>query len=122
MSNPVQLSGFFKRGSQWTIPFTRKNPDLTAVDMTGLVTRIMFRVGSVNGVVKLTLTVGAGITIADPTKGRMILNITRNQSALFAASDKVYFDVEQTNPLDTDYEWHSLTYWFKVEEQVTRND
>lgn len=121
-TKPVELSGLFKRGSSWPIGFTRKDESGAVVDMTGLTTRAMFRTVSVAGTVKFTLDDAAGVTIADPTTGFIALEITRSQSALFTAGDKVYFDIEQTNSLIPDYEWHSLTYWFKVVEQVTRDD
>lgn len=122
MSKPTLLSGTFKRGSSWTIGFARKDSAGDPVDMTGLVTRAMFRAGSVNGEVKFTLTNAAGIVIADPTTGVMSLQVSRSQSALFAGSDKAYFDIEQTNPGDPTFEWQSLTYYFPVIEQVTRDD
>lgn len=122
MSKPVLLSGTFKRGSSWTIGFTRKDSAGDPIDMTGLTTRAMFRVGSVNGTVKFTLDDSAGIVIDDPTTGVMSLQVTRTQSALFAGGDKAYFDVEQTNAADLTFEWQSLTYYFPVIEQVTRDD
>lgn len=117
---PILLSGSFKRGSSWGISLTRKNADDTPVDLTGLTTRSMFRLNSVNGTVAFTLVDGAGITIADPTTGLIELSITRSQSAEIPAGSKVYFDIEQTSAADPDYEWQSLTYYFPVDEQVTR--
>ena len=122
MSRPVLLSGTFKRGSSWTIGLTRKDSAGDPIDMTGLTTRAMFRVGSVNGTVKFTLTNAAGIVITDPTSGVMSLQVSRTQSALFASGEKAYFDVEQTNVADLTFEWQSLTYYFSVDEQVTRDD
>lgn len=122
MSKPVLLSGTFKRGSSWTIGFTRQDSAGAPVDMTGLTTRSMFRVGSVNGAVVFTLDEADGIVIDDPTTGVMSLQVSRTNSALFAGGDKAYFDVEQTNVADTDFEWQSLTYYFPVIEQVTRDD
>ena len=121
MANPVALSGTFKRGSSVTIGLTRKAGDV-AVDMTGLDTRAMFRSGSVNGVVLFTLDDDDGIVIDDPTTGYMSLEVSRENSALMTAGTKIYFDVEQTNPSDPTYEWQSLTYYFKPDEQVTRDD
>lgn len=122
MNRPTLLSGTFKRGSSWTIGFTRKDSAGDPVDMTGLATRAMFRVGSVNGDVKFTLDESDGIVIADPTTGVMSLQISRTNSALFTAGDKAYFDIEQTTIADHDFEWQSLTYYFPVIEQVTRDD
>lgn len=122
MSKPALLSGTFKRGSSWVIGFTRKDSAGAPVDMTGLVTRAMFRAGSVNGEVKFTLDDDAGIVIEDPTTGVMSLQVSRSQSALFAGGDKAYFDIEQTAPSDPTFEWQSLTYYFPVIEQVTRDD
>jgi hypothetical protein len=121
MAAPIELEGFFKRGSSWFFGMTRKDENLVAVDFTGLVTRAMFRVGGVDGELIVTLTEGAGITV-DPLTGRIELKLNRTQTPLFAAKDKVYFDVEQTDPLDATYEWQSFTYFFKVEQQVTRDD
>ena len=39
---PVTLTGFFKRGSTWTLSVIRKGPTGAPIDMTGLVTRAMF--------------------------------------------------------------------------------
>ena len=122
MNKPVLLSGTFKRGSSWTIGFTRKDSAGAPVDMTGVTTRAMFRASSVNGTVKFTLTDADGIVIADPATGVMSLKISRVNSALFAGGDKAYFDVEQTSVADSDFEWQSLTYYFPVIEQVTRDD
>lgn len=122
MNRPTLLSGTFKRGSSWTIGFTRKDSAGAPVDMTGLATRAMFRVGGVNGDVKFTLDESDGIVIADPTTGVMSLQISRANSALFAAGEKAYFDIEQTAIADPDFEWQSLTYYFPVIEQVTRDD
>lgn len=122
MSKPVLLSGTFKRGSSWVIGFTRQDSAGDPVDMTGLTTRAMFRVGSVNGEVKFTLDENDGIVIDDPTTGVMSLKVSRTNSALFAGGEKAYFDIEQTTPGDPTFEWQSLTYYFPVIEQVTRDD
>jgi len=122
MSKPTLLSGTFKRGSLWTIGFTRKDSAGDPVDMTGLVTRAMFRANGVNGEVKFTLDDDAGIVIEDPTTGVMSLQVSRSQSALFAGGEKAFFDIEQTDPSDPAFEWQSLTYYFPVIEQVTRDD
>jgi hypothetical protein len=99
---------------------TRENPTGTAVDLSGLVTRASFRAGSVGGSVLFTLTDGDGITISAPTTGVIEMKINRTRSALMTAGVTVYFDVEQTNPSDSEYEWQSRTYFFKPDEQVTR--
>lgn len=122
MSKQVLLSGTFKRGSSWIIGFTRKDSLGAPVDITGLTTRAMFRAGSVNGDVKFTLDDDAGIVIDGLLTGVMSLKVSRAQSALFAGGDKAYFDIEQTNPSDPTFEWKSLTYYFPVIEQVTRDD
>lgn len=119
---PVLLSGYYKRGSSWALSLTRKDSAGTPIDMTGLVTRAMFRAGNVDGEVRFTLEDGDGIAIADPTAGVMDLQISRTRSALFASGEKVYFDVEQTQPLDPAFEYQTLTYWFTVVQQVTRDD
>lgn len=116
----ITLTGFFKRGSTWQIALTRKNPNGTAVNLAGLVTRAMFREGSVDGEVKVILEDGAGITIATPASGVIALELSPIQSALFSAGSKVYFDIEQTTP-QTGYVWQSNTYRFAVEQEVTRD-
>jgi hypothetical protein len=120
MSKPVALSGYFKRGSTWQILVTRKNPDETPVNMTGLTTRAMFREGGVDETVIVELDEAAGITIADPTNGIIQLTITATQSALFSPGAKVFFDIEQLNSL-TGYVWQSQTYRFSVVQEVTRD-
>jgi hypothetical protein len=122
MSKPIALSGEYKRGSYWAIVHVRRNPDDSGVDMTGLVTRDMFRANGLYEPVVVTLNETAGIVIDDPTSGRIGLELSRDQTPLFAAGDKVFFDIEQTDPLNPKYEWQSKTYWFKVIEQVTRDD
>lgn len=119
MSKPIVLGGYFKRGSTWTIGLTRKAPDGTPIDLTGLETRAMFREGSVDGAVIVTLTDSEGITIDEPETGFISFTISAIQSALFAAGAKVYFDVEQTNSLGE--VWQSQTYTFSVVQEVTRD-
>ncbi len=119
---PTKISGYFKRGSSWEISLTRLNPDQTPVNLTGLVTRAMFRTGGVNGPVVVTLTEGAGIEIANPATGTLTLKISRTQSELFTAGDTVFFDIEQTLPATPTYACQSMTYYFVVIEQVTRDD
>lgn len=120
MSKPVTLNGYFKRGSTWTIGLTRKAPDGTPIDLTGLETRAMFREGSVDGTVIVTLTDSEGITIDEPETGFISFTISAIQSALFSPGAKVYFDVEQTNSLGE--VWQSQTYIFSVVQEVTRDD
>lgn len=117
---PVAIDGFFKRGSTWRIGITRKDSLGVAIDMTGLDTRSMFRESGIDGAVILTLDDAAGIEIADPATGAMVLVLTAIQSALFAPGAKVYFDIEQTNSF-TGEVWQSLTYYFKVDQEVTRD-
>lgn len=122
MSDPVTLNGYFKRGSSWDIGFLRKDPTGAPVNMTGLVTRAMFRRGDPNGPLVVTLEENDGINIADPLSGRIQMRVSKTDSALFAEGDTVCFDLEQENPLDPTYAWQSLTYQFTVVEQVTRDD
>ena len=117
---PFALTSFFKRGSTWTLSVIRKDPTGAPIDMTGLVTRVMFREGSVDGAVVVTLSDSDGITIADPTAGVMLLLLTATQSALFTAGSRVYFDIEQTDPV-SGYVWQSPTYRFSVDQEVTRD-
>lgn len=56
---PVTLSGMFKRGSTWRIALTRKDAAGTPINLTGLVTRIMFRADSADGAVIVTLSDGS---------------------------------------------------------------
>jgi len=116
----VAIDGFFKRGSTWRIGITRKDSTGTVIDMAGLTTRSMFRESGIDGTVILTLDDAAGIEIDDPATGAMALVLTATQSALFSAGAKVYFDIEQTNELTGDV-WQSLTYYFKVVQEVTRD-
>lgn len=115
---PVTLSGMYKRGSTWRIAMVRKASDGTPVNLTGLVTRIMFRADSVDGAVIVTLSDGNGLAV-DPTAGRIDLTLTATQSALFAAGSRVYFDIEQTEPV-SGHVWQSPTCRFTVEQEVTR--
>ena len=119
---PTPIQGYFKRGSSWQISLTRKTANGAPVNLSELVTRAMFRVGGENGLVMLTLAAGTGIDIIDPATGTITLKVSRTQSELFTAGDKVYFDVEQTSATDADYAWQSQTYYFSVIEQVTRDD
>lgn len=120
MSKPAFLHGYFKRGSTWRIGLTRKAPDSTPVDLTGLMTRAMFREGGVDGTVIVTLTDGEGVTIDEPETGFISFTISAIQSALFSPGAKVYFDVEQTDSA-TGEVWQSQTYMFSVVQEVTRD-
>ena len=118
---PITLSkGYFKRGSTWSVQLTRRDSAGAPIDMTGLATRAMFRDGSVDGAVIVTLSDSAGITIADPTTGVMLLSLTAAQSASFTAGSRVYFDIEQRDPV-SGYVWQSPTYRFSVDQEVTRD-
>ena len=78
----------------------------------------MFRAGSVDGPALVTLTEGAGITRTSETLIELLLMPA--QTVLFAPADKVFFDVEMT-PVDG-RTWQSPTYFFKVAQEVTRDD
>jgi len=121
-NKPIELSGEYKRGSSWSLTMIRRDSTNAVVDMTGLVTRAMFRANGLYEPVVLTLDETEGVVIDDPAAGRIVLELSREQTPLFAAGDKVFFDVEQTDPLNPRYEWQSKTYFFKVIEQVTRDD
>ena len=116
---PVAIEGFFKRGSTWRISITRKNPDLTPVDITGLATRVMFREGGVDGTVIAEIDDAVGVSNGQDT-GVIELELTAAQSALFTPGATVYFDVEQTDSVSGDV-WQSVTYKFKVDQEVTRD-
>lgn len=116
----LTLTGFFKRGSTWQILHTRKDDQGAAVNISGLTQRVMFREGGVDGEVKVTLTDSDGITVTTPASGVSQLKVTALQSALFSPGAKVYFDIEQTDPVTGDV-WQSNTYKFSVEQEVTRD-
>jgi hypothetical protein len=120
MSKPIALSGYFKRGSTWLLKVTRKDELGELIDMTGLVTRAMFREGGVDETVIVTLDETAGITITDPTNGEIELELSAVQSALFSPGAKVFFDIEQVNDV-TGHVWQSQTYRFSVVQEVTRD-
>lgn len=121
-SNVVLDKGIYKRGSSWDFALKRTQPGTNRpTDLTGLSTRIMFRRGSPAGEVVVTLEEGSGATVADPLSGIVAFRVSQIDSAKFADGDVVCFDVEQTNPADLDYAWQSLTYYFSVVEQVTRD-
>lgn len=120
-AKPILLTGYFKRGSTWAIAMNRKAPDATPIDLTGLTTRVMFREGSLDGTVVVTLTDGQGITVADPASGRIEMTLSAVQSALFSPGSNVYFDVEQTDSVSGEV-WQSQTYRFIVVQEVTRDD
>lgn len=113
--------GIYKRGSSWDFTLTRTFNGVP-VDMTGLITRAMFRRDDPAGEVVATLAVGTGITITNPASGRIDLRVSQQDTAKFSDGDTVCFDVEQTNPADPTYAWQSLTYFFMVSEQVTRDE
>ncbi len=105
-----------KCGSTWTFVLTRKQPDGTPVDLTGLTVRAMFRAGSVSGDVLATLTDGAGLSVDDES-GRVMMTIDATTSATVTPGLWVYFDVEMTNAAG--HVWQSSTYRFKTEAEVT---
>lgn len=107
----------FKLGSTWTFQFTRKaglTPDL--VDVTGLTTRVMFREGSVDGTVVLTVE-NANITNGGAA-GTVAFELTPEQTALFLPGTWCYFDIEMTAVNGS--VWQSPTMRFKTEQEVTR--
>ncbi len=121
-TRPTLIDGYFKRGSSYRFKITRLASDgITPIDLTGLTTRAMFRDGSETGTLLFTLTEGNGITV-DALNGIITLYVSCLLSETLTAGNKVYFDVEQTNHLDPSYAWQSLTYYFIVVEQVTRDD
>ena len=118
---PTPLSGLYKRGSAWLIGIARKQSDGTPVDLTGMSARAMFRAGDEDGAVVVTLTdaEGGGIAV-DADAGAVSLTLTPDQTTLFAAGDKVLFDVELTP--DDGLIWQSPTYAFRVTQEITRDD
>lgn len=121
-TRPTLIDGYFKRGSSYRFRITRLASDgITPIDLTDLTTRAMFRDGSETGTVMFMLEEGNGITV-DAVNGIITLNVSCLLSETLTAGNKVYFDVEQTNALDPDYAWQSLTYYFVVVEQVTCDD
>ena len=105
-----------KCGSTWTFTLTRKTPDGGPVNLSGLTTRAMFRVGAVDGEVVATLTEGAGlVTEAEAGRGRMTIDATT--SATVTSGAPVFFDVEMT-AVDG-HVWQSPTYRVKTEAEVT---
>lgn len=106
-----------KCGSTWTFVLTRTQPDGTPINLAGLTARAMFRAESVDGSVVAELTEGDGIAV-DAADGRVVMTIDAATSAAIEPGIWVVFDVEMTD--GAGYEWHSKTYRFKTEQQVTR--
>jgi hypothetical protein len=105
-----------KCGSTWTFVLTRKQPDGTAVDLTGLTIRAVCRVGAVDGEVLAELTDSTGIT-RDDLAGRIVMKIDATTSATAPPNRWIYFEAEMV-AADGDV-WQSPTYRFKTEAQVT---
>lgn len=120
MSDRIELDGFFKRGSSWDISVAR-TADGAPVDLTGLTHRAMFRLGDETGEELFELTEGDGLTVADPASGTVSIRVSASRSASLDAGDTVCFDLEQTDPLDATFAWHSPTYFIVVAESVTRD-
>lgn len=121
-TRPTLIDGYFKRGSSYRFRITRLASDgITPIDLTGLTTRAMFRDGSETGTLLFTLEEYNGITI-DALNGIITLDVSCLLTETLTAGNKVYFDVEQTNVLDPNFAWQSLTYYFVVVEQVTYDD
>jgi len=115
---PVQLSGFFKRGSTWRFAIIRKDSLGAAIDLTGQAFRALFRTESVDGDVLLTMTSANGFTIPTPANGTMQFVLSPDQTVLFPVNKRVYFDVELT-AVDLSV-WQSPTYFIISEQEVTR--
>lgn len=113
----IKLSKTHKVGSTWTFAMTRKDSGGTAIDLTGLTVRAMFRETDANGAVIATLSDASGIVV-EPLLGRVTMTLTPTQTALFTPNAKAVFDVEMSR---TGYAWQSPTYSFKTEPEVTRD-
>lgn len=107
----------FKLGSTWTFQFTRK-AGLTSelVNVTGLTSRVMFRVNGVDGEVALTVA-NADVTNGGAA-GTVAFELTPEQTALFLPGTWYYFDIEMTAV--NGHVWQSPTMRFKTEQEVTR--
>lgn len=107
----------YKVGSTWRFTHRRKQPDGSPVNLAGLTVRAMFRIGSVDGDVLVTLADGAGLTI-DAEAGKTTMEIGATTSATAPPNSWIFFDIEMT-AVDG-YVWQSKTYRFKTESQVTQ--
>jgi hypothetical protein len=117
---PLLFDGYFKRGSAWLLSLARKQSDGTRVDLTGMTARAMFRVGDEDGAVTVTLSDSGGGIAIDAAARSVAMTLLPEQTVLFAPGAKVLFDVELT-PMDG-LIWQSPTYWFRVVQEVTRDD
>jgi len=113
----------FKCGSTWSFLLTRKTRDEetgieTPVDITWMNGRIMYRSGSVDGPVILTLE--SVDLILGEQAGTIEWTISAEQSVLFVPEIKYFFDVELTAPSLGEV-WQSPTMGFKTEQEVTRD-
>lgn len=116
---PKALSGFWKRGSTWSLSIIRKDSDGVAIDLAGTTARSIFRTESVDGTVLLTLDDTNGLTIPTPANGTMEISLSPEQTVLFPVGSKVYFDIELTTT-STGEIWQSPTYTITAEQEVTR--
>lgn len=117
---PKQLSGFWKRGSTWSFSIIRKDSAGTAIDLTGMTARSIFRTESVDGTVLLDLDETDSLYILTPANGTIVIELTPAQTVLFPVGVKVYFDVELTTTA-TGEVWQSPTYFIVAEQEVTRD-
>jgi hypothetical protein len=109
---PIFLSGQYKIGSTWRFRVSREGVDIT--DMTN---RASFRQHAVDGAVLFTLDDDDGIAVLDAGDGLIQLTVSAANSALFAPTAKIYFDVEQIDLAGV--VWHSATYWLQALPAVT---
>ena len=117
---PKALSGFWKRGSTWSLSIIRKDSGGVAIDLDGMTARSIFRTESVDGAVLLTLDDASGLTIPTPANGTIQLDLTPEQTVLFPVGAKVFFDIELTTTLTGEI-WQSPTYYIVSEQEVTRD-
>lgn len=107
----------FKVGSTWTFHFNRKaGTPAVPVDITGLISRIMFRADGLESPVALTLTNDA-ITNGGAT-GIILFTLSATQTATLVPNKWHYFDIEMTAP--GGHVWQSPTMRFKTEQESTR--
>lgn len=91
MSRAAKADFIIEQGATFTRTLTYKTKATNLpIDLTGWNARMKIKVKSVDVAVILSLTMGSGLTIPNPTDGKIYITITSVQTAAFDFNKAVY--------------------------------
>ncbi len=113
----VTYNTVIDQGADWYINFTYKNPNGTAINLTGYTAALQVRTSPLALTAVLTLTSGSGITITGAS-GLIEVHATAAQTAAIT-NGKYAYDIEITAPT-TNVVTRLVQGTIEVSPQVTR--